>query len=71
MFNIHPLEISKTQAQEELKSLTSEYKIMQQEGYHDLGIVEKILCLELTVSPDITEEQWSKKVKKLLKTRRI
>ena len=71
MFNIHPLEISREQAQIELKSLTSEYKIMQQEGYYDLEIVEKILCLELTISPDITQEQWSKKVKKLLKTRRI
>ena len=71
MFNIHPLEISREQAQKELKSLTSEYKIMQQEGYYDLEIVEKILCLELTTSPDITQEQWSKKLKKLLKTRRI
>lgn len=68
MFNIHPLEISREQAQKELKSLTSEYKILMEEGYYDLGIVEKILCLELTVSPDITEEQWSKKVKKLLKS---
>lgn len=71
MFNISPLEISRQQAQKELKILTSEYKIMQQEGYYDLEIVEKILCLELTANPDITQEQWSKKVKKLLKTRRV
>ncbi|MFM5943501.1 MAG: hypothetical protein ACKO87_08605 [Dolichospermum sp.] len=71
MIDIHSLEISKTQAQKELKELRKKYRVMQEEGYYDLGIVEQILCLEITINPDIAEEQWSNKVRRLLKTRRI